>query len=381
MVALVLLTATAVGVLSYRNLEGAILPRALERVDTHTRLLASELESYARGARADIVGFRSAVALEGIVRAHMAGGIDPLDGTTEAVWRERMAARYLAELASKPAYEQFRIVGLDGLELVRVDRSGPERTARVVRGADLQSKADQRFFKEAISASPNDVHVSSIELNRERGAIETPHVPTLRVASLVSAPDGKPFGVVIINIDMRPIFDRLRSLTRVGGRLFLVNERGDYLLHPDAGKAFAFEFGRSARWQDDLPDLAKAVGSNRESVQFIQDATGERNAAALISVRPAGGPSVSVIELVPNSVIMAPLASLRGSAFTVGVAAVLFATLLAIVLARSLTRPLVAMTRAVEGFTGERPIAVPAGGGGEIGVLARAFSRMATEVQ
>ena len=37
MVGLVLLTAAAVGFLSYRNLEGAILPRALERVDTHTR--------------------------------------------------------------------------------------------------------------------------------------------------------------------------------------------------------------------------------------------------------------------------------------------------------------------------------------------------------
>jgi PAS domain S-box-containing protein len=292
-----------------------------------------------------------------------------------------MAARDLAELASKPAYEQFRSVGVDGLELVRVDRSGPERTVRVVRGADLQSKADQRFFKEAIVISPNDVHVSSIELNRERGAIETPHVPTLRVASLIPAPDGKPFGVVIINIDMRPIFDRLRSLTRVGGRLFLVDERGDYLLHPDAGKAFAFEFGRSARWQDDLPDLAKAVGSNRESVQFIHDATGERNAAALISVRPADGPSVGVLELVPDSVIMAPLASLREAAFTAGAAAVLCAAFLAIILARSLSRPLVEMTRAVEGFTGEGTIAVPIRSSGEIGVLARAFSRMATEVQ
>src|SRR5436309_1984059 len=89
MVALVLLTATAVGVLSYRSVEEALLPRALERVDTHTRLLASELESYARGARADILGFRSAVALDGMIRAHLAGGIDPLDGTTETVWRER----------------------------------------------------------------------------------------------------------------------------------------------------------------------------------------------------------------------------------------------------------------------------------------------------
>jgi hypothetical protein len=212
-----------VGVLSYRNLEGAILPRALERVDTHTRLLASELESYARGARADIVGFRSAVALEGVVRAHLAGGIDPLDGTSETVWRERMAARYLAELASKPAYEQFRILDVDGLELVRVDRSGPGGSARVLRGAELQSKAESQFFKEAIGFARGEVYVSPIELSQNRGVIAQPQVPTLRVASPISAPNGKPFGVVVINVDMRPVFDKLRSLTRVGGRFFVVN--------------------------------------------------------------------------------------------------------------------------------------------------------------
>ena len=82
MVGLVVATAIAVGWLTYRNLETAILPRALERVESRVRLLAAELAIYVRSARADIVGFRSAVALNGIVRAHVAGGIDPLDGTT-----------------------------------------------------------------------------------------------------------------------------------------------------------------------------------------------------------------------------------------------------------------------------------------------------------
>src|SRR5207253_4532599 len=162
--------------------------------------------------------------------------------------------------------------------------------------------------------------------------------------------------------------------------LFVVNERGDYLLHPDPGKAFAFEFGRSARWQDDFPEFAKAVGTNRESVRLIQDVVGERNAAALIYVRLAGGPSVGVIEMVPDSVIMAPLASLRESTFTAGAAAVLLAAFFAVLLARSLTRPLVQMTRAVEGFTGEQAILVPSSAGGEIGVLAGAFRRMASVV-
>ncbi len=129
MVGLVLLTAAAVGYLTDRNVEGIALQRNRERIDSRARVLADELEAIFGGARADVVGFGSAVAAAGIVRARLAGGIDPIDGTIEAVWRSRMASRYAAELAAKPSYRAFRIVGLDdgGRDIVRVDR--PARTA------------------------------------------------------------------------------------------------------------------------------------------------------------------------------------------------------------------------------------------------------------
>jgi hypothetical protein len=152
MVALVLLTAALVGLLAYRNLEESVLPRTLERIEIHTKLLASEFESPVRGARADVLGFRSAVALEGIVRAHLAGGIDPEGGTTEAAWRQRMTRRYAAELASKPAYSQLRIIGIanDGRELVRVDRYGPGGSVRIVPDPELEPKGDRDYFAKTI---------------------------------------------------------------------------------------------------------------------------------------------------------------------------------------------------------------------------------------
>jgi PAS domain S-box-containing protein len=381
MIALVLMTVGAVSVLSYRNLEAAILPRALERIESHARLLASELEGYARGARDDILGFRSAVALEGMVRARLAGGKDPVDDAPEGAWRERMANRYLAELGSKSAYDQFRIIGSDGVEIVRVDRSGPARTPRVVRGVELQSKADREFFKATIALPPGEIYVSPIELSQDRGAIADPHVPTLRVATPIHAPDSTPFGIVVINLDMRPIFERLRTLARVGGQVYVVNDKGDYLFHPVTANAFAFEFGKRARWQEEFPDLARAPVSESGTVQLFRDAAGDQGAAALIYVRPAGGPPVGVIETVSSAVILAPLATLGQSVLIAGAGALLAAALVAMFLARSLAKPLVQMTRAVESLPGDRPLVLPIGGSGEIGVLARAFSRMATDVR
>src|SRR5215471_16637614 len=231
MVGLVVATAIAVGWLTYRNLETAILPRSLDRIESHVRLLAAELEIYARSARADIVGFRAAAALAGIVRAHANGGIDPVDGTTEATWRQRMAARLATELASKPAYAQFRIMGVDdgGREIVRVDRKGKDGAIRIVTGAELDRKGDRDYFTSTMQVGPDDVYVSAVDLNRDNGVPQTPHVPVLRVGGEILGLDGKPFGIIVINLDLRPIFNDLRAETRPGVQLFVINEHGDYL--------------------------------------------------------------------------------------------------------------------------------------------------------
>src|SRR4051812_18841232 len=78
MIALVAVAVSAVGWLSYRSVEEAIAPRVLDRTETHSRLVAFDLQSYVRGARGDISSFRSAAALNGLIRARQAGGIDPV---------------------------------------------------------------------------------------------------------------------------------------------------------------------------------------------------------------------------------------------------------------------------------------------------------------
>jgi PAS domain S-box-containing protein len=384
MVGLVVATAVAVGWVTYRNLEAAVLPRAVERLESHVRLLAAELAIYVRGARADIAGFRSAVALNGIVRARAAGGIDPLDGTTtEAVWRERMATRYAAELASKPAYSQFRIIAVDddGREIVRVDRMGKDGAIRIVPDAELQRKGDRNYFTATLQLRPDEIHVSPVELNEENGVVETPHVPVLRVAAPIQAPDGKRFGIVIIDLDMRPIFSALRAGVRPGSALYVINDRGDYLVNPDPAREFAFVLGSARRWQDDFPRYAAAFESSELAARALRNADGNRVGVGVAWTQLAGGPKAAVIEIVPGQVLMAAGSIVRDSSLRAGLALVLCAILLAVIFARSLTRPLVQMTAAVEGFGRGQPMPLPAKANGEIGVLARAFARMGADVQ
>ena len=51
MILLVAIAVSAVGWLSYRSLEQALLPGVLDRIETHSKLVAAHLQSYVGGAR------------------------------------------------------------------------------------------------------------------------------------------------------------------------------------------------------------------------------------------------------------------------------------------------------------------------------------------
>jgi methyl-accepting chemotaxis protein len=78
---------------------------------------------------------------------------------------------------------------------------------------------------------------------------------------------------------------------------------------------------------------------------------------------------------------MATSIAVRDSILLGGTIAVLGALVLSMHLARSLAKPLVLMTKAVEGLGRNEIFHVPLDAGGEIGVLAHAFERMAAEAQ
>ena len=382
MIALVALAVSAVGWLSYRNLEQALLLRARDRIETHSRQVATDLEYYVASASGDVAGFRAAVALHGLMRAAKAGGIDPVDGVPEKMWRDRIARRLAAELEVKPAYAMFRIIGLEhgGREIVRVDRRGPNDTVRIVADEELRKRSDRTYFEETIKLGPTQIYVSPLDLGRYNGLIEEVHRPTLRVATPVFTDDGKPFGIFLINVDMRRAFDRVRSSVWPGETIYVVNRQGDYLIHPDRSREFGALLGKPNDWKADFPHLAPLAGATRGTADIVPDDAARSGGIALAPANLAGSEWAGVIETAPNAVIMAPAASIRNTSLLVGAIAVLCAAVLALLIARSLTRPIIRLTESVQGVARNGKVTIPVGARGETGVLARAFAGAIEEV-
>ena len=380
MILLVAIAVSAVGWLSYHNLEQALLPRVLDRIETHSRFVAAELDSHVRSAPGDVTTLHGLAAVAGLMRARLNGGIDPTDQTTEALWRERLEGRLAAQMPLKPAYA-LRFIGVaDGhREIVRVDRSGPNGAVRIVPQTELQRVGDAPYFRNTINLAADKIYVSPVGLNTENGVVERPPVPTLTIAKPVLAPDGRPYGIVVITADMRPALSRVRSSVRVGEKVYVVDGRGEYLVHPDPAREFGSQLGTPSDWRNDLPHLAGSLGTRQGFARMLPSEAREPGARAFAPVELAGSEWVAVIEAVPTSVFMAPAEAIRNSSLLVGLIAVLCAALLALFIARSLTRPISQLAAAVEGTGRSGAAAIPVDASGETGVLARAFARVMGE--
>jgi PAS domain S-box-containing protein len=378
MVGLVLFTTAATGILAYRNLLGVAVPRSLERLDQHVRLLASELDAVVRGARADVLAF----AVDEMVIGS-SGDLADRSNVFAAAERRRLESRFSAELTAKPWYDELRIIGIadGGREIIRVDRSGAGGAIRALPDSELQRGGDRDYFQKTMALAAGDVYISPIELETTRGVVDTPRVPTSRVAAPLFTPDGRRFGIVIANLDLRPVFDRIRWSVRPGSHIYVVNDSGDYLLHPDVNREFGFQLGSPARVSDEYPGLMELLQSDAREPRILQNRSGARVGVAWQKLRLGGGPRVAAIETLSYPALIAGATTIRDASAIAALAAVLVAFVLAVFIARSMTKPLAQMTRAVERLADNEPMVIHTAAGGEIGTLAKAFARMDAEVR
>ena len=203
----------------------------------------------------------------------------------------------------------------------------------------------------------------------------------MRAAASIIGSDGQPFGAIVINVDLQAAFAHIRAAaSRTGDRIYVMSERGDYLVHPDPTKEFGFEFGKSFRLQDDFPAL-EPFSPAPPAPAMVSDRAGELFGAAVATVRLAQGPWVALIAMVPYARIMATNRGIRDAALLAGLIAVALAIAFAAVITRSLTKPIAQMTNAIEAFGRGAPMVMPIDAAGEIGVLAKAFQRMAADVR
>ncbi|KPH94260.1 hypothetical protein AMS58_13230 [Pseudoalteromonas porphyrae] len=220
----------------------------------------TQIQKEIEGYRNDLRFLFTTPPISGLARAANHNGIDPLDNTTSAQWKQRLETIFVAFIQNNSEYEQLRVISAqkEGIELVRVDRTGGGIT--VMMDAELQKKGDRDYAKASNELSNGEIYMSNISLNREFGKIDFPYRPMLRLSIPIFDDDMQRFGFVIVNINASHLFKSLLTIVNEPNQLALVDNEGYFLLHPNKELMFSKDLASDLRW-DTFYTLEKNTSS------------------------------------------------------------------------------------------------------------------------
>lgn len=311
------------------------------------------------------------------------------DGVHRDDGRERLAQVFASFMANHAEYLQVRLIARahHGLELIRFDRDAGGAVR--VRGEGLQEKAQFAYLFDTLTLDAGQTYVSNISINHERGSHSAEGRPTMRIGTPVFNAQGQVVGAIVIDVDIGGLLALFRSDLPADYKVYLTNEWGDFLVHPDPDQTFGFDKGRRVFVQDTFARTRALFDHTRNDVQLngLDDPAEAGDQIIAFIRKPFGGTHGNDRFVVLG--LSKPLADALVGANLLGSSIVrmvlissVLALCLAVLFARALTQPLQMLTHAATHFLSDKTIeALPLRRTDEIGVLARCFARMRLEIK
>lgn len=374
------LASGATGYYAYQANRNMLVNEAERSLLTSTELLGQRFATSIDDVGADALVLASMPSTADVAQTD--------DGLRPSPAREQLAQVYASFMVHHPEYLQIRLIARQhhGLELVRFDRDS-DGIVRVQRDS-LQEKGQFAYVFDTLAFSPGRIYTAPIAVNHEYGSHAAEGKPTLRLGTPVSNARGAVVGVVVIDIDLVGLLKRLQYDLPSDYRVYLANEWGDFLVHPDASKTFGFDRGRRVLMQDSF-SVTKPLFAQSQGEVRINGLARPRQAAGQVLAfvrRPFGdseGNRFIVIGLAkPLDDVLSGATLLGNQIVRMVLVFSVLALFLAILFARALTKPLHSLAYAAKHlFAGHAMETLPLNRTDEIGVLARCFDRLRREIR
>jgi len=298
-----------------------------------------------------------------------------------------LAGTFAAMLKAHPEYFQIRLISTSqqGMELVRVERDGDKLTR--VLSANLQHRENKPYVTGTLRLARGDIYLSDITINHEEGTHSALNKPTVAVSTPVLSQSGKRLGLIVINVDLNGLARLLKSNLPSAYHLYLSNQLGDFLVHPDESQTFGFDKGKRILIQDSFEDVLSLVqGKGMNVVTNIKGKTQQQKGQVAAFVRLPFGDTIDKRFVIlglsqPIDNITRETDSLRWDTIQIILVFSGLALIFSILLARIVTGPLIAMVSAINRFSKDQVISTtPLGRKDELGLLSRSFHDMQTQI-
>ncbi|RQS64356.1 diguanylate cyclase [Burkholderia sp. Bp8963] len=363
------------GYYAYRANRAMLVQEAQHSLLTSTQLLGQRFTA-ALGDVAD----------DALVLATMPSSADVASGDDPAhARRQRLEQVYYSFMQYHPEYLRVRLIARAhyGLERIRVDRD--VHGIAVLPEGEFQEKGQFSYVFDTLSTAQGHIYLSPIAINHETGSHAAEGQPILRVGTPVTDARGETVGALVIDVELTRVFSRLERDLPEDYRVYLANEWGDFLVHPDPAQTFGFDRGRRVLMQDSFPATKPLFEESRASVTCAESPRAPDQLLAFARTQFSRGEDNRFVVLGierPLADVVAPAAMLGGRIVRMVLISSVFAVILAILFARALTRPLQTLARAATHvFDDPAAERLPVERSDEIGILARCFDCMRVEIR
>jgi len=177
-------------------------------------------------------------------------------------WQRHLRGIFRSIADATPEISQIRYIDENGWEMVRVDSDGKNVHATT----EFRNESSQYYFREAIKRQADEVYLSRFDLSVERGK---PQSPMIRYAAPVfDEISGERRGVFVLNVRMSRILKALDSKIdpKQNQTLFLTDEAGYFLYHPDPKKRFSWQLKTGYNFFDEFPRGKNTIQHNSDKL-------------------------------------------------------------------------------------------------------------------
>ncbi len=357
------------------------------RLAQESKVISIRLQDVFESVQRDVKFLVRSPAVRSVVNTMETGSGDADQSAAAALARTRLQEVFAALLNNHPWYVQIRLVSNmtdESREVVRVDQV--QGQVLPIPDAELQQNRDRNYFLETLNNPSRKVVWSVIDLNREHGQIAEPLQPVLRAGQALAGKDGTPFGVVIINLDVRRVFETAREVVAPDLSLYIANNVGDYLHHPDPDKTFGFEREQRFQMQDDFTEAVfqtePGAGITLEEIQLTNVEDPVVAYLSRLQLEADNGNDLLIGLTLPRATILEEVNQSRRHNAAFIIPLVLIGAIVVVWMVRILIAPLERVTREVSRYSpGQQPHLPEQDRQDEVGQLAQAFARMAGRIE
>lgn len=379
-----LTTAATITFVSYYAGTKTLVEHTLQNLSSQITQEEIYILNHVNSLERDTRYLSSPPAVRGIYRAIEGGGTDTAGNSNLEQWKNQLTIIFSTILGAKPEYLQARLLDIRGQEILRIEKL--DGNIRRIADAQLQDKSDNLYVQSTLKLFPGQVFLSRISLNREHGQVTVPHIPVLRAATPIYSSKNKLLGLIVINMDFSRLLLHLSELFKEEqGNIFITNDEGSFLAHPDPKKRFSFDLDHEHRIQETYSQLKDLfLPDNMENGRTIIPKSGHGDVlvgAKLHFYKLDQQRFVFFALTRPYEQVVAGGRSALTDTGLIILVLLLFFSLVSYLVSRLSSQPLQQVTDAISSFTLEEVgPKLPVNRKDEIGLLARAFDNLSDKV-